>query len=95
MDARFRKSDILVAMDDSQFPLPIWAVTVANVIAIAFLILGTVFLCFPAAPNPGSEGMNWTCVLLPFMFLFALAYYYLFGGRKHYVGPVDKLKIFR
>lgn len=35
---------------------------VCNGIAMAFLIVGFVFMFFPTAPNPGAGGMNWSVV---------------------------------
>jgi choline transport protein len=96
VDARIRApSADDIDMDDRHFPLPMWMVWIANVVAIAFLVLVIVMLAFPAAPHPTAASMNWTCVLLPVMVVFALGWYYLLGGKKNYVGPVDKLKIYR
>ena len=94
LDSRFRKDSPEVNMDDRHFPLPRWVVTVANIIALMFLAVATVFLCFPAAPNPTASGMNWTCVLLPAVTGYAFLHYYLLGGRTKYEGPVSKLRIF-
>jgi choline transport protein len=96
IDARTRApSSDDIDMDDRYFPLPMWGVWIVNVVAIAFLVVAIVMLAFPAAPNPGIESMNWTCVLLPGMVLFALGWYYLLGGKRNYIGPVDRLRIFR
>ena len=94
LDSRLRKDTAEINMNDRHFPLPRWTVTVANVIAPMFLVVATAFLCFPAAPNPTASSMNWTCVLLPTITVYAFLHYYLLGGRKKYVGPVNKLRIF-
>ncbi|KAK1811771.1 hypothetical protein LTR12_013868 [Friedmanniomyces endolithicus] len=92
MDWRFRRDDKPIPrVDESRFLLPRWAIDMANAIAVLFLILATVMLCFPAAPNPTPTGMNWTCVLLPGTIFYALIYYYS-GGGKIYVGPVARLR---
>lgn len=82
-------------MDDQHYPFPRWTVTVANIIGIMFLIVATMFLSFPPAPNPTAESMNWTCVLLPFLLGYAYVHYYFLGGRKKYESPVNKLRIYR
>lgn len=81
-------------MDDHHYPFPRWTVTVANIIGIMFLVVATVFLSFPPAPHPNAESMNWTCVLLPFLIGFAYLHYYALGGRKKYISPVHKLRIY-
>ncbi|KAK0926019.1 hypothetical protein LTR29_017965 [Friedmanniomyces endolithicus] len=92
MDWRFRRDDKPIPrVDESRFLLPRWAIDMANAIAVLFLILATVMLCFPAAPNPTPTGMNWTCVLLPGTIFYALIYYYS-GGGKTYVAPVARLR---
>lgn len=95
LDSRFRKDIPEVDMDDRHFPLPRWTATVANIIALMFLSVATVFLCFPAAPNPTASSMNWTCVLLPTIVGYAFLHYYFLGGRTKYEGPVSKLRLFR
>jgi len=91
VDARLRSESVDdIKMDDSNFPLPQWVVWVANVIAIAFLVVATILLAFPAAPHPDAASMNWTCVILPGIVGFALTWYYLLGGKKNYIGPGEK-----
>lgn len=36
---------------------------VCNTVAMCFLTVAFVFMFFPTAPNPGSEGMNWSIVI--------------------------------
>jgi L-asparagine transporter-like permease len=62
-----------------------------NGIALCFLSLAFIFLFFPAAPNPSSVSMNWSCLLFGSTVVFALGYYYVWG-RHNYAGPVSAIK---
>ncbi|KAF2447778.1 hypothetical protein P171DRAFT_231663 [Karstenula rhodostoma CBS 690.94] len=48
-----------------------------NVVALCFLSLTSVFLCFPAVPNPAAENMNRSCVMFSGLVSFALGFYWV------------------
>ncbi|KAJ4354472.1 uncharacterized protein N0V89_006209 [Didymosphaeria variabile] len=62
-----------------------------NAVALCFLALVSVFLFFPAAPNPTAESMNWSCVMFSGLLTFALVWYWL-AARHRYLGPVAYVK---
>ena len=65
---------------------------VVNLIAIAFLTVGLVFLFFPYAPNPDAKGMNWSSVIYVACVACFSLYYYM-RARYRYEGPVKYVTI--
>ncbi len=62
-----------------------------NVVALGFLAVFWVFQFFPAAPDPGAGGMNWSCVIWMGVLVFFVGYYAVWG-RHSYVGPIAYVK---
>ncbi|KAJ8661264.1 hypothetical protein O0I10_003013 [Lichtheimia ornata] len=50
--------------------------------------LGSVVLCIPTVNPVSPETMNWSCLMIGVVLLFALAFWYI-SGRKHYKGPMQ------
>jgi amino acid transporter len=68
-----------------RFGLPI------NIGAVAYLLVVWVFIFFPVTTPVTAESMNWNVVMFCGTMLFAVAYYFLGGGRT-YTSPVDLVK---
>jgi amino acid transporter len=64
---------------------------IVNLIAITYLSLAIVLICFPEIPNPSLADMNWSIVMFAVLVVFAMGYYYLIGKDK-YDGPVEYVK---
>ena len=62
-----------------------------NTIALVYLSFVAVMICFPAVPNPSLIDMNWCSLMFGGLLIFAMVYYYLYGGSK-YDGPVEYVK---
>ncbi|KAI4658087.1 uncharacterized protein J4E79_007068 [Alternaria viburni] len=62
-----------------------------NIIAITYLSLAIVLICFPEVPNPSLADMNWSIVMFAVLVVFAMGYYYVIGKDK-YDGPVEYVK---
>lgn len=55
----------------------------------------TIVLMFPSAPNPTSDTMNYTVVVIGGVLSFALMYYYFprYGGVHWFQGPVRNVEV--
>jgi amino acid transporter len=69
----------------ARFSLGNWGVLV-NVIALIYLLPIWVFSFFPAGPKPTPANMNWACVMVGGVVIFATVYYIIWG-RKFYTPP--------
>ncbi|KAJ5179279.1 Amino acid/polyamine transporter I [Penicillium capsulatum] len=64
---------------------------IVNVVALLWLLLAMVFSTFPTVEPVTPDNMNYCIVVtMSWMFLGGL-YYYLFGGKKRFTGPVVEL----
>ena len=62
-----------------------------NLLALAFLILSFVMICFPPARNPTAQEMNWSIVIFVAVLVLSGAYYW--GRARHkYIGPVKLVR---
>lgn len=59
-----------------------------NMIAVAWIAFFSVVLCIPTVNPVSPETMNWSCLMIGVVLLFALAFWYI-SGRKHYKGPMQ------
>jgi hypothetical protein len=62
-----------------------------NTIALIYLSLAIVMICFPEVPNPSLVDMNWSSLMFGGLVIFAMIYYYFYGRHK-YDGPVEYVK---
>jgi hypothetical protein len=62
-----------------------------NTIALVYLSLVSVLICFPAVHNPSLIDMNWCRFMFVSLLSFAMVYYYLYG-RHNYGRPVEYVK---
>jgi choline transport protein len=62
-----------------------------NAIALVYLTLAIVMICFPEVPNPSLVDMNWSSLMFGGLVIFAMVYYYFYGRHK-YDGPVEYVK---
>ncbi|KAL1645963.1 hypothetical protein SLS61_008074 [Didymella pomorum] len=62
-----------------------------NIVALAYLFIPYVMICFPSIPNPSLIDMNWSSLMFGGLVIFAMVYYYLYGRHK-YDGPVEYVK---
>ncbi|KAF7621043.1 amino acid permease family protein [Aspergillus flavus] len=60
---------------------------VVNIYAVAFITLMAAILCLPVINPTSALTMNYTCVILGFCLLLALANWWLYA-KDHYNGPV-------
>lgn len=64
---------------------------IINILAVSFLGLSFIMICFPPAKNPPLEGMNWSIVIFVGVMIISWGYYW--GEAMHkYVGPVKLVK---
>ncbi|GAB7354568.1 hypothetical protein MBLNU459_g5020t1 [Dothideomycetes sp. NU459] len=61
-----------------------------NAFALLFLTLGIVFICFPSAPNPSAQTLNWTPIIFVGVTILALLYYSVYG-KRYYTSPRSRL----
>jgi len=64
-----------------------------NALALVFLSLGLVMLCFPSAPHPTPASFNWTVVIWGGVTIFAVVYYFAYG-KRHYASPRSRVTHF-
>jgi choline transport protein len=62
-----------------------------NTIALVYLSLAIVMICFPEVPNPSLIDMNWSSLMFGGLVIFSMVYYYFYGRHK-YDGPVEYVK---
>ncbi|KAF3037433.1 hypothetical protein E8E11_003723 [Didymella keratinophila] len=62
-----------------------------NTIALAYLFIPYVMICFPSIPNLSLIDMNWSSLMFGGLVIFAMVYYYFYGRHK-YDGPVEYVK---
>jgi amino acid transporter len=88
---RRSSAPILRGLGSGSFNLgPRWG-PIINIIAILWLILAMVFSTFPTIKPVTPDNMNYCIVVtMGWMFIGGL-YYYLFGGKKRFSGPVVEL----
>jgi choline transport protein len=55
---------------------------------VAFLVVAFVISFFPPFTHPPVDAMNWSSVIYGGTLVIALVYY-VFKGRRSYVGPVE------
>lgn len=60
-----------------------------SIVAVSFMIVMAVILCFPAQPEVDAVTMNYTALVFGGVVLFATAYYWMpvVGGNKWFKGP--------
>lgn len=64
---------------------------IINVLAVLFLGISFIMVCFPPARKPSLEGMNWSIVIFVGVMIISWGYYW--GEARHkYVGPVKLVK---
>ncbi|KAF9038948.1 amino acid transporter [Hymenopellis radicata] len=63
-------------------------------IASAYMIFMIVVFLFPAVPDPTSESMNYTIVVVGGVVALSLCYYFFprYGGRYWFTGPVETIR---
>lgn len=62
-----------------------------NVMALLFLVLSFVMICFPPERDPTLQSMNWSIVILTGVLVLSCGYYMSIARHK-YVGPVQLVK---
>ena len=62
-----------------------------NILALLFLVLSFLMVCFPPARDPTLQSMNWSIVILAGVLLLSGIYYWARARRK-YKGPVKLVK---
>lgn len=62
-----------------------------NAMALTYLFIPYVMICFPSIPNPSLIDMNWSSLMFGGLVIFAAIYYYFYGRHK-YDGPVEYVK---
>ncbi|BGP33126.1 hypothetical protein JCM10296v2_004915 [Rhodotorula toruloides] len=75
------------------FPSPTWTLgpilgPVANVVAVAFTAMTTVFFLFPPEAKPTGSSMNYAVAVMGIVFILSTITW-LFQGRKTFTGPRD------
>ncbi len=58
------------------------------------MIFMIVVFLFPAVPDPTSESMNYTIVVVGGVVALSLGYYFFpkYGGRHWFIGPVETIR---
>lgn len=64
-----------------------------NVLALLFLMLSFVMVCFPPVRDPTMQEMNWSILIFAGVLVLSWAYYWE-RARHMYVGPVVLVKKF-
>ncbi|EMD00338.1 hypothetical protein BAUCODRAFT_119879 [Baudoinia panamericana UAMH 10762] len=67
-----------------------WGLAI-NIAAVCWLLPLFVFTLFPVAIPVAASSMNWACLLLGAVVLFANAYYFA-HGRRLYISPEERLR---
>ena len=62
-----------------------------NILALLFLVLSFVMICFPPQRDPTLQSMNWSIVIFAGVLVLSWGYYY-WRARHKYVGPVKLVK---
>jgi len=72
------------------FSLGVFGAPVAS-IAVMFMIIMMVVLCFPSAPQPQPADMNYSSVVLGGVMTLAMIWYYfpVYGGKHWFRGPMS------
>lgn len=65
--------------------------TAVNVLAMFWLVLAMVFSTFPTVEPVTADNMNYCVVVTMGWVLIGAVYYYLFGGKRRFTGPVVQL----
>ncbi|KAF2013612.1 amino acid transporter [Aaosphaeria arxii CBS 175.79] len=74
----------------SKFSLGRWGLPI-NIFSVLFLTLAFIMTFFPPERNPSTATMNWNILVFGFIVLWSITYF-LFKGRKVYVGPVEYVR---
>lgn len=69
---------------------PRWG-PVVNIVAIMWLFIAMVFSTFPTVQPVTPENMNYCIVVTMGWMMIGGAYYYIFGGKQRFSGPVIEL----
>ncbi|KAL6713984.1 hypothetical protein ACLMJK_008478 [Lecanora helva] len=62
-----------------------------NILALLFLVLSFVMICFPPAKDPTLQSMNWSIVIFVGVLVLS-GTYYVVRARHKYVGPVKLVR---
>ncbi|KAJ7819548.1 amino acid/polyamine transporter I [Mycena olivaceomarginata] len=75
------------------FNLGLMSAPVAFVASMYMIFMIVVFM-FPATPDPTSQSMNYTVVILGGTLMLSLGYYFFpkYGGRNWFIGPVKTIR---
>ena len=88
---RRKSSSVVRELGSGMFNLgPRWGPLI-NVIAMLWLVLAMVFSTFPTVEPVTSENMNYCIVVTMGWVFIGAVYYYVFGGKKRFTGPVVEL----
>ncbi|KAF9261113.1 APC amino acid permease [Marasmius fiardii PR-910] len=70
-----------------------WSILV-TILSLSWMVFMSVIVMFPASPNPGIRGMNYTVVVHAGVLLLATIYYFLprYGGRHWFRGPIPTIE---
>jgi peptidoglycan biosynthesis protein MviN/MurJ (putative lipid II flippase) len=74
----------------SRYSLGKWGI-LFNVCALIYLAPIYVFSFFPPTPNPTPDTMNWGCVMVGGVFIWATVYYIVWG-RYTYTPPKETIE---
>ncbi|CAI7591713.1 unnamed protein product [Penicillium bialowiezense] len=88
---RRSSSSIIRGLGLGSFNLgPRWG-PVVNIVAIIWLFIAMVFSTFPTVEPVTPENMNYCIVVTMGWMVIGGAYYYIFGGKQRFSGPVVEL----
>lgn len=88
---RRSSSSIIRGLGLGSFNLgPRWG-PVVNIVAIIWLFIAMVFSTFPTVEPVTPENMNYCIVVTMGWMMIGGAYYYIFGGKQRFSGPVVEL----
>lgn len=88
---RRSSAPVIRGLNSGMFSLGPRSGPVVNVIAMMWLVLAMVFSTFPTVEPVTPYNMNYSVVVAMGWMVIGGAYYYVFGGRKQFTGPVVEL----
>lgn len=88
---RRSSSSIIRGLGSGSFSLGIRWGPVVNIAALLWLVLAMVFSTFPTVEPVTAVNMNYCVVVTMGWMVIGAVYYYLFGGKRNFTGPVVEL----